>query len=219
MENHVIKSWKENASEWIKLMDNDEIESRKFTNRAILELLKNLSVSKILDIGCGEGWLTRNLVQNGKYAVGLDAISELLINAREKGAGTFYQFTYDEIIDGNSIPETPYDAAVFNFCLYQKEGLHLLLQQIKNSLSNNGQIVIQTLHPFFLKENNLGYKSQWVADSWKGLPGNFTQGHSWYARTLQDWMHIFKQSKLQLEFMHEVINNDNNPISIIFVIR
>ncbi|WP_086477330.1 class I SAM-dependent methyltransferase [Arenibacter amylolyticus] len=219
MENDIITSWNKNAREWINLMDNSEIESRKFTNRAILELLNNLSVSKILDVGCGEGWLTRSLIQNGKKAIGLDATNELLVNARKKGPGTYYQLTYKEIIDGKSIPETPYDAAVFNFCLYQKEGLSTLLQQVKNSLSNNGQIVIQTLHPFFLKENDLEYKSQWIPDSWKGLPGNFTQGHSWYARTLQDWMHVFKQSKLQLESIHEVINNDNNPVSIIFVIR
>tara|TARA_R110002126_G_scaffold3150_5_gene17598 strand:+ start:3822 stop:4484 length:663 start_codon:yes stop_codon:yes gene_type:complete len=218
MENDIIKSWNKNALEWIKVIDNADIESRKFTNKAILDLIGNSPAIKILDVGCGEGWLTRSLGTMGKFVVGLDAIPELLENAKIKGDGTYYQMSYEDIILGKPIPESPFDAAVFNFCLYQREGLSQLLKQVKKSLSENGYIAIQTLHPYFLLQNNLEYKSQWINDSWKGLPGNFSDGHSWYARTFESWMSAFKKAGLQLHQLQEVTNDDHKPISIIFIL-
>ena len=126
--------------------------------------------------------------------------------------------SYEDIILGNPIPEAPYDAAVFNFCLYQKEGLGQLLKQIKNVLSENGYIAVQTLHPFFLLQNKMAYKSQWLDDSLKGLPGNFTDGHSWYARTFESWISVFKKAGLQLHQLQEVTNDDHKPISVIFIL-
>ena len=218
MENNIIKSWNKNALEWIRVIDNADIESRKFTNNAILDLIGNSPAIKILDVGCGEGWLTRSLGAMGKSVVGLDAIPELLENAKIKGDGTYYQMSYEDIILGKPIPEAPFDAAVFNFCLYQREGLGQLLKQVKKSLSENGYIAIQTLHPFFLLQNDLGYQSQWINDSWKGLPGNFTDGHSWYARTFESWISVFKKAGLQLHQLQEVTNHDHKPISVIFIL-
>lgn len=218
MENNIIKSWNKNALEWIKVIENADIESRKFTNKAILQLIGNSPAIKVLDVGCGEGWLTRSLGTMGKYAVGLDAIAQLLENAKKKGGGTYYRMSYEDIILGNPIPEAPYDAAVFNFCLYQKEGLGQLLKQIKNVLSENGYIAVQTLHPFFLLQNKMAYKSQWLDDSLKGLPGNFTDGHSWYARTFESWISVFKKAGLQLHQLQEVTNDDHKPISVIFIL-
>jgi 2-polyprenyl-3-methyl-5-hydroxy-6-metoxy-1,4-benzoquinol methylase len=218
MENNIIESWNKNALEWIKVIDNADIESRKFTDKAILELIGNSPAIKILDVGCGEGWLTRSLGTMGKFVVGVDAIPQLLKNAVKKGNGTYCQMSYEDIILGNPIPEAPYDAAVFNFCLYQREGLSLLLKKVKKSLTENGYIAIQTLHPFFLMQNSMEYKSQWITDSWKGLPGNFTDGHSWYARTFESWMSVFKKAGLQLHQLQEVTNNDNEPVSVIFIL-
>ena len=218
MENDIIKSWNKNALEWIKVIDNADIGSRKFTNKAILDLIGNSPAIKILDVGCGEGWLTRSLGTMAKSVVGLDAIPKLLENAEKKGDGTYYQMSYEDIMLGKPIPEAPYDAAVFNFCLYQREGLSQLLKQVKKSLSENGYIAIQTLHPFFLLQNDLEYKSQWINDSWKGLPGNFTDGHSWYARTFESWMSIIKKAGLQLHQLQEVTNDNNKPLSVIFIL-
>lgn len=218
MNNDIIASWNKNASEWIKVLDNGGIKSRLYTNKAIVQVIGNSPASRILDVGCGEGWLCRSLSDMGKSVVGLDTIPQLLENARIKGPDTFYQLSYEEITSGHAIPEAPFDAAIFNFSLYQKEGLVQLLKQIRQALSENGFIAIQTLHPFFLLQNNLEYKSQWVKDSWKGLPGNFTDGHSWYARTFESWMSVFKKSGLLLRHFQEVTNDGKKPISVIFIL-
>ncbi|MEM6754398.1 MAG: class I SAM-dependent methyltransferase, partial [Cyanobacteria bacterium P01_C01_bin.38] len=61
-EKSVLDSWNNNASAWINTIENDQIESRKLvTNKAIVDAIVSYSPATILDIGCGEGWLTREL--------------------------------------------------------------------------------------------------------------------------------------------------------------
>jgi len=215
MSNEITGSWKKNASEWIRVIDAKRIASRKFTDNAIVEVLKDTASEKILDIGCGEGWLTRHITKTGKQGVGLDAIEELLANARQKGPEMFYRMGYEEIMDGKPVPEAPYDVAVFNFSLYQEKGLATLLEQISRALSKNGSIVLQTLHPSFLLKNGLKYKSQVINDSWKGLKGNFTDGHRWYARTFEDWFSIFSECNMKVMDLREVVNNEGRPVSLV----
>ena len=218
MNQKIIDAWNKNAKEWIKVIANEEIGSRRFTNKAIVGDLKNLAGDKVIDIGCGEGWLTRAITEMGKKAVGIDAIEPLLVAARSKGPESYHQMSYEDLMEGQPIPEAPFDIAVFNFCLYQKEGLTDLLRATKNQLHTEGKILIQTLHPFFMFDNGLDYKSQLISDSWQGLPGNFRDGHEWYARTLEDWVNIIGESSLQLNSIKEVLNSEGRPISLILKI-
>lgn len=215
MANEIIKSWEKNASEWVKVIDAQQIASRKFTNPAIVQIIKDKPSNKILDIGCGEGWLIRSITEMGKHAVGLDAIGQLLENARQKGPESFYQMSYEDIIAGQTIPEAPYDIIVFNFCLYQDKGLTELFDTTKKALCRNGSIVVQTLHPYFLLNNGLTYKSQVITDSWKGLPGNFKNGHYWYARTFEDWFSVFADCDMKVIDLREIIDDEGKPISLI----
>ena len=213
----IIESWKKNAKEWVRVIEQDEIPSRQYTNTAIVETLAALPAHTILDVGCGEGWLTRSVTAMGKKATGIDAIPQLLENAREKGPEPYFNITYEDIINNVTIPHAPFDAAVFNFCLYQKEGLEALLKKTRKMISGSGYLVIQTLHPYFLFQNQLPYQSQWIDNSWKGLPGNFEDGHTWYARTFENWMNIFNQSGIRLVSLKEVCNAEQKPLSVIFI--
>ncbi len=79
--------------------------------------------------------------------------------------------------------------------------------------------MVQTLHPYFLIKSGFEYRSQTICDSWKGLPGNFVEGHSWYARTFEDWVAVFSTVNLQIVYVKEVLNNDNEPISLIMQLK
>ncbi|MEZ4809098.1 MAG: methyltransferase domain-containing protein [Allomuricauda sp.] len=218
MKTDIIASWEKNASEWIKVIQNNSIPSRKFTNVAIMETVRGLCGKKMVDIGCGEGWLTREVGKMGWEATGLDAIESLILEAQNKSSDSFYVFTYEAIIAGKFIPNAPFDLAIFNFCLYLKDGLRPLLENTLKNISKKGAIVIQTLHPFFLVQNKMPYKSQWLSDSWKGLPGNFEDGHSWYARTLEDWINELNALENISFSIQEVVNDEKQPISLIIKI-
>lgn len=217
--NKILTSWQQNAKEWSKVIDASQIESREFTNKAIVNTVLNLNVKKVLDVGCGEGWLTRILSKNGIESTGIDATQQLIDIAKNKGNQKFFRLTYEEIITGKEIPNYPYEAMVFNFSIYTKDGLVDLLAKLKEQLIPQGNIVIQTLHPKFLTYQNLGNKSQWIEDSWKGLPGNFINGHQWYARTLEDWKKVFTKAHLSLKATKEVFNENSKALSIIFILN
>lgn len=219
MTSDIITSWEKNAHEWIAVIQNQSIPSRKFTNRAILKTISDLNVNKVADLGCGEGWLTREMSALGLHAVGFDVTEALLKEARKSGTECYYQLSFEAIISEVLIPEEPFDAAIFNFCLYIKEGLVPLLQQMLTKLIPNGYLVIQTLHPFFLIQNGFEYKSQWLSNSWKGLPGNFQEGHSWYARTFEDWINLISSLENTAFEIQEIKNEENNPISLILKIK
>ncbi|WP_222984588.1 class I SAM-dependent methyltransferase [Flagellimonas meishanensis] len=219
MKSNIIDSWKKNASEWIKVIQNQDIPSRKFTNKAIEETIIGIKGKNMVDIGCGEGWLVRKMGALGWQATGLDAIPDLVDEAKRKSKDSFYVFTYEDIISGKSIPNGPFDVATFNFCIYAKEGLQPLLKNTLAQLATKGTLVIQTLHPYFLMANALVYKSQWLQDSWKGLPGNFEDGHTWYARTMEDWIAEIQQLPNTDFEIKEVINDEGKPISLIIKIK
>ena len=218
MKTDTLTSWGKNASEWIKVIQNNSIPSRKYTNKAILDMVRELKGKKIVDIGCGEGWLTREMGKMGWEATGLDAIQSLISEARKKSSDTFHVSTYEDIMAEKPIENGPFDAAVFNFCLYAKDHLPLLLGNTLKQITARGSIVIQTLHPFFLVQSGFSYKSQWLSDSWKGLPGDFTDGHAWYARTLEDWIHEINSLENVGFTIKEILNDQGNPISLIIKI-
>ncbi|PCJ98253.1 MAG: methyltransferase type 11 [Flavobacteriaceae bacterium] len=219
MEKGIQTSWNQNAQEWIDILASDKIGSRTYTNKAILSVLAALPGVKILDMGCGEGWLCRAITQINKKAVGIDGTVDLLAHAQKKGMEPYYNINYAAICEGTAIPEAPFDICTFNFSIYQKDGLIALLKKIKLSLNPKGQIVIQTLHPYFLIENSYSYESQWMEDAWKGLPGNFVNGHKWYARTFEDWATVFSRAKVSITQVKEVLNQQQKPISVIFILE
>lgn len=219
MNTDIQKSWDKNADEWIKIMDANAIESRKFTNPAILQTLKELKGSTILDCGCGEGWLTREMTAMGKIAVGIDGTEKLIERAKTKGAEVYRLLKYEDITQHTVIADALFDIIVFNFSLYHETGMDTLLRHIQNSLQNEGTIIIQTLHPYFILEHGNKYCSQWFEDSWKGLPGQFKDGHSWFARTFAAWITVFKHARLRMVEVREVTNENKQPVSIIFMLK
>ncbi|MBQ0784305.1 MAG: class I SAM-dependent methyltransferase, partial [Amphritea sp.] len=74
-DNQIVESWRKNVSPWVKAIQNKEIESRRLvTDQAILETISSIPAKNALDIGCGEGWLVRELSARGISTTGIDAI-------------------------------------------------------------------------------------------------------------------------------------------------
>ena len=220
MVNDEIKTtWEKNASEWIRIIEGGIIESRQFTNTAIIDSVLESKPKNALDLGCGEGWLTRELSKSGISCTGIDASSQLIENARKKGNYSFLNLSYEEIIEKTHIPGYPFDAIIFNFSLFLKEETEILLKNLKNLLSEKGSIFIQTLHPTFLIKNSLPYKGQWIEDSWAGLKGDFIDPHRWFIRTFSDWYKVFHSCGLSIVKLEEPVNREMQPLSVIFELR
>jgi 2-polyprenyl-3-methyl-5-hydroxy-6-metoxy-1,4-benzoquinol methylase len=218
----ILESWQLNAENWIQTIENSEIESRQLvTNQAIIDAIGKQVAEKemrIIDIGCGEGWLLKHLAGQGlKYLFGTDAIPELVETAK-KGVpmANFAVCTYQEIAQGK-LPFRGFDLVSCNFSLLGKEGTEDLIKFLPHLLNKNGKVLIQTLHPRMIKFEN--YVSGWMAGSWAGMKREFQMPYDWYFRTLEDWLLLFEEAKLKLiEMIAPIHPNTQQPASIIFII-
>ena len=95
LEHEIEKSWTANAAAWADVVRQDLIASRRIgTNRAVFDAILERQPRRVLDVGCGEGWLAHQLAGNGIDVVGFDSSDALLEHARA-GAGTFHRLSYD----------------------------------------------------------------------------------------------------------------------------
>ena len=216
----IFQSWEANAENWIQTIENAEIESRNLvTNAAIVAAVLKYHPRKVLDLGCGEGWLTRRLQEAGMQAQGIDGIPALIENARSKG-GAFEVISYEDIIAGKAISGSSFDAIVINFALLDKENTEALLQKLPDLLLPSGFIFIQTLHPFSGITPETPYAEGWREGSWQGLKRDFTHSYQWYYRTLESWSAAFRQADLAIiEIIEPLHPKTWQPASVIFVLK
>ncbi len=218
---NILNAWQSNAHNWIESIDQNQIESRKLvTNQAIIEAVLKYKPTKVLDLGCGEGWLTRTLTEKGIHTIGIDGTAALIDNAREKGEGIFEVLSYEEIINGVKIPHAPFDCIAINFGLFLKEEAQDLLRKLHLSLLSGAYLIIQTLHPFFKITQEKPYLGNWEENGWAGLGEQYTAPFPWYNRTLADWVSLFIDTGYILEEIQEPLNPiTQRPQSIIFVVK
>src|ERR1700760_694505 len=83
----IIRSWYSNAVPWSDAIRTATIPSRKLvTNRAIVDAVSSVSPSRVLDLGCGEGWLARALADRAIRTTGVDVVPELIAEAVSQAA-------------------------------------------------------------------------------------------------------------------------------------
>lgn len=214
----ILQSWEANADNWIKTIDGEEIESRRVaTNKAIVNAVLKYAPKKVLDLGCGEGWLSRALREKAIDVWGTDAIEQLVDSAISKD-GQFYScFSYEDIIAGNHSLPSPFDAVVINFALLDKDVTEHLIPALPSLITQDGHLIIQTLHPLTMSED---YISGWKEGSWNGLKQPFVLPYQWYFRTFTDWINLFTQADFMLEELIEPIHPQTaKPLSVIFVLK
>lgn len=85
-EQKIINSWKNNVQPWIQAVREGEIESRLLvTDSTIVDVILKQSPQTVLDIGCGERWLSRELNKSNITTLGIDVVPDFIKSAQKKG--------------------------------------------------------------------------------------------------------------------------------------
>ncbi|MGI0118380.1 class I SAM-dependent methyltransferase [Zooshikella sp. RANM57] len=215
-EQKIIESWRKNAKPWTEAIKNKQIASREhITNQAIIDAILTYSPKTVLDIGCGEGWLTRTLTSLHINAYGIDAVPELIAYAQRLGQGKFSLMPYDNI--SPTTIQDKFDIAVCNFSLFGKHSVNNLLKKIPSLLNDNGYFILQTLHPHF-EHNNKVYQDGWQEGSWCGCGNGFSDPAPWYFRTLASWVNLLANCHFLVKNIKEPKPQETHPpLSIIFI--
>jgi ubiquinone/menaquinone biosynthesis C-methylase UbiE len=122
----------------------------------------------VLDAGCGEGYMSRALAENGAKVTGIDISAELIKAAKTHELSDGLPVSFDV----DSVDSLPYDAGTFdlvlcNHLMNDLEDPARAIREFARVLSEDGRIVILMLHPCFYNnhaeraepENNLSTSS------------------------------------------------------------
>ncbi|MBH3428226.1 class I SAM-dependent methyltransferase [Pseudomonas alkylphenolica] len=196
----LLQSWQHNADAWIKAIRSGSIESRQqVTNQAILLAVLGRQPGRVLDLGCGEGWLLRALSERGIEAVGVDGDASLTAAARAAGDAPVHCASYEALVEGQIDIGSGYDLICANFSLLHQDIIPLLAA-MNALLAPGGALVIQTLHPWAVAQNS--YQDGWREETFAGLAGQW-QPMPWYFRTLSSWLNALDMAGFRLTTLQE----------------
>lgn len=202
----VIRAWKANAKAWINVIQQNKVVSRQVTNQAMINALLDLLPTanpepSVLDLGCGEGWLCRELAARNIRMTGVDVVPALIEQARRTAAELFppvnYSvLSYQDVAEGTLARR--YDGVVCNFSLLDEHSVRLLFSRVHTLLNPGGVLVLQTLHPDRLPmtRSTADTDTGWQLEHWQGFDESFPAPSPWFYRSLQEWQSLFHQSRL-----------------------
>ncbi|WP_374439710.1 class I SAM-dependent methyltransferase [Pseudomonas panipatensis] len=213
----ILQSWQANAQAWTRVVREQRIDSRRLaTDAAILDALMAAAPRRVLDIGCGEGWLCRALGERGCVALGVDAAPALIAAARQAGGARFEVLTQAELAAGAGHGLGRFDALVCNFALFD-EDLAPLLRGLQGLLAPAGRLLIQTLHPWSACGEQ-AYADGWRLETFAAFADAFSEPMPWYFRTLESWLALLHASGWRLSRLGEPCRPDTgSPCSLLLI--
>jgi trans-aconitate methyltransferase len=101
----------------------------------VVELLAPRAGERILDLGCGDGALTKKLVELGCQVMGVDASSNMIAAAQARGVDA-------RVMDGLSLQFGPdFDAVFSNAALHWMKQLDVVMAGVWRALKPGGRFV------------------------------------------------------------------------------
>ena len=229
------ESWIANAGAWTRAVRDGSIASRRMaTDAAIVEAVSACAPQprRVLDLGCGEGWLARALAARGVAVTGIDASPPLIDAARRATTGggsgssgdvTFLVLGYEELAADPTSAGTGYDAVVANFSLLG-EDMAPVLRALRRALAPDGLLVVQTVHPMAC---GAPYRDGWRMEDFRGFSGDGggSDGGAWrpmpwFFRTVGSWIALLRTAGYEVEELREPLHPQSGlPLSLLIVAK
>jgi 2-polyprenyl-3-methyl-5-hydroxy-6-metoxy-1,4-benzoquinol methylase len=216
----IERSWDGNAAAWTTLVRSGGIASRRLvTDAVVVDAVLALRPARVLDLGCGEGWLTRALCDRGVSAVGADGCAALIDAARREGGGGFVLAGYDDLAADPTRAGIGFDAVVANFALLHDDAvLGPLLHGLRQALAPRGALIIQTVHP---AAAGAPWRDGWRTEDFRGF-GTAADWRPmpWYFRTAGSWLALLRAAGYVLDELREPLHPETGvPASLLMTAR
>jgi len=160
--------WESQAAQWIgwaRAPDHDSY--WRFHRDQFLQLLPPPRQCTV-DIGCGEGRLTRNLKAIGHHVIGMDAAPSLLAAARALDPSMLLC-----LADAAALPlaDASVDLAIAFMSFHDMDAMPAAMGEVARILKPTGQLCLAIVHPI----NSAGHFEQRTADAAFVVEGNYLQ--------------------------------------------
>jgi trans-aconitate methyltransferase len=104
---------------------------------SLVEALQPKAGERILDLGCGDGFLTQRIAESGATMVGVDSSPQMIAAARERGLDARYA-------SGEALPfDGEFDAVFSNAALHWMSDHDAVLRGVYRALKPGGRFVAE----------------------------------------------------------------------------
>lgn len=130
--------------------DTGDLTRQFLLTPAILDLLGDVNGQRVLDAGCGQGYLARMLRRRGAQVLGVEPADALIAYAREREAAEPLGVAYEQAdLTTWNWQGAPFDAAVVSMVLMDISDDRAALAACLSALRPGGRLVIAISHPCF----------------------------------------------------------------------
>jgi ubiquinone/menaquinone biosynthesis C-methylase UbiE len=150
-----IRAWDEAAEEFSGFMvEGGDFYHRHIIIPSLLDLLGEIEGRAVLDVGCGNGHLSRQLATiSGRNVrvLGIDASAAMIRIARERSRDFVDCLTFEQADAGDlaDVPADSFDVALCNMALMDIQDYGQAISEVARTLEPGGAFLFSILHPCF----------------------------------------------------------------------
>ena len=151
-------SWNKSADWYNELLNTDGTYQKDLILPNLLRLISPKPGEKILDLGCGQGFFSREFEKNGAKLTGVDNSSKLIEIAKNTSIKSINYFVGSA--DNLSFLKENFDKIVMVLSLQNMEKADLVLKECAKKIKKGGSLYVVLNHPCF----RIPGKSSWDWD-------------------------------------------------------
>lgn len=212
-----LLAWDEAAVSWAEALRARLDPARAVADAAMVSLIRQVPTGPILDAGCGEGWLARELAAHRHRVTAFDGSPLMVELALREGPGTadYRLLTFAEAAAGPRRMGGVFGTVVFNFSLLD-ERITPVLSAAAAVLFPYGRILIQAAHPASGMGEPGGYRDGWRTLDEAAPGAALPSSVPWYFRTFTTWILELRRAGLLLVESYEPLDPaTGRPVSLI----
>jgi len=148
----VSRQWNGIAEKWTAgYTEHGDVNREHVIDPTILRILGDVKNKRILDAGCGAGYLCRKLARKGARVTGIDLSSKLIKMARlkEKEQPLGIRYYTGSLSNLEMLSSSTFDVVISNMALMDTLNLKKALEEISRVLKNHGVLIFSISHPCF----------------------------------------------------------------------
>ena len=155
-----ISGWDQMAEWWDNhLGEEGDLWHRALIDPPLLRLVGEVSGKRVLDLACGNGYLSRRFARQGATVIGVDASAPLIERAQSREAREPLGITYHvaDAADLSMLEDVVFDLVICNMALMDIEHADLAIREVARVLKQAGRWVFSLAHPCFDKMGTSGW--------------------------------------------------------------
>lgn len=180
---------------------------------AVRAMLPELTGKRVADLGCGFGWASRMMREQGASSVlGIDLSHRMIERARAETSDAAIEYRIADL-ESLELPEGSFDFVFSSLAFHYVRDFGRLVGVIRDALASGGQLVFTIEHPIYMAPANPRWivdedgRRTWPVDGY-GLEGErrtdwFVEGVIKHHRTIGTTLNTLLDAGFELQRVEE----------------